>query len=471
LSRPYRAFPAGSGRYLAVALLFILLLAASGSGGCSCRQPEELPGGTDPDADPASSDSQTDPAPPLLAEMWTALVSDTPLASGATSLTDRLTFSLDESGRFDALRATLYVVETGNTATVYISRATVWRSLYSDMSSWMTASSVPNRADGLQYHHQGYGYNNALAALVEHVMVPGPRVPGSVNLFGEVIGGSGAMAREKFILRDLLAEAGILVNLHFPGDCAVADIARAPRACLNIPRCAPMADRAAQLMEDRFGVPYLKVPMPYGLRNTDRWLRETAARVGQERAAERVIRAGHARLEPLLAAARRRLSGRVAAVHGGPGRVVANIAVAHELGLRVGMVSMFFSTPLACRQVIDALAEIGEDPQIFLDCSLEEVRRATRELGVEVWFGNSLDFPQTYEETGMPAFETLIYQVPYQGYEGYANALRHFIHRDRLSSAALERPAGQAGCRRRPGSCPEAAAVTLGGCCNGDDRR
>jgi nitrogenase molybdenum-cofactor synthesis protein NifE len=304
-------------------------------------------------------------------------------------------------------------------------------------------------ADGLQHYSQGHGYNAALAGLIENVMQPaGIRLERSVNLFGEVVGGDAALARDKFLLRDMLARIGVYVNAMVPAGSAVEDIERAPRARLNVPRCGPMAGPAARLMRERFDVPFVSPAMPYGVANSERWLMSVAEFFGLEEGARRVIAAERRRLRPLLAQARAGLAGKRAAVHGGPGRVAANIRFAHELGCRIEVVSLFFATEAAYRQVLDAVAETGQDPLILIDRSMEEVRRTVAEQGIEAWFGNSLDFPATYMQSGLAAFETLIYQVPYEGFIGCANALRHVVHRSQ--HVPLARPAGARGTAGAP---------------------
>jgi hypothetical protein len=97
------------------------------------------------------------------------------------------------------------------------------------------------------------------------------------------------------------------------------------------------------------------------------------------------------------------------------------------------------------------------------------------EQGIEAWFGNSLDFPATYMQSGLAAFETLIYQVPYEGFIGCANALRHVVHRSQ--HVPLARPAGAAcggaaGAPRAPTpSRPAVEDAPRAACRGGGERR
>jgi len=100
----------GITRRLVFVLALSLLLAAAGGGGCSCRRGSDSTAGTDP-ADVVQPESGQDSI--CLAGEWSELLAQTTLGTDSKLLTDWVRFSLDDSGRFDAVSATLYDVAAG----------------------------------------------------------------------------------------------------------------------------------------------------------------------------------------------------------------------------------------------------------------------------------------------------------------------------------------------------------------------
>lgn len=285
-------------------------------------------------------------------------------------------------------------------------------------------------ADGLQYYTQSYGYNEALSRLIEQVFHhPKEKTENAVNFFGEIIPGFSALAMDKFILRDLLKRVGVRVQAIVTAGSSVAELEHAPRAEANVPRCGLMLSYASQLMEKRFGVPTLKVVMPYGIKNTTRWLETVAAFFDLEERAHVVVAEEVKKLQPLMEKARKLLHGKTVGVNGGPGRSPAFLRLADELGCKVALFNMFFGNEAAFEQVAQILGEIESEPYIMVDSSMDEVRQVAEELKVDVWFGDALDFPNTYTRMALPSFETLIYQKSFEGFEGCKNLLKHIIHR------------------------------------------
>lgn len=292
------------------------------------------------------------------------------------------------------------------------------------------------KADGLQYYTQSYGYNEALVGLIDNVFQhPKEKTEKSVNLFGEIIPGFSALGMDKYILRDLLKRIGVRVQAIVTAGSSVSVLEQAPRAQVNVPRCGLMLSYASQRMEKRFGVPTLETIMPYGIRNTTRWLEKIAAYFDVTEKAEQVVAQEKEKLRPLFEKARTLLRGKVVGVNGGPGRAPAFLFLADELGCKVALFNLFFGNDVVFRQVETILSEMESDPLIMVDCSMDEVRLQAEELGIEVWFGDALDFPNTYTKIGLPSFETLIYQKSFEGFEGCENLLKHIVHRTLMPTA------------------------------------
>lgn len=119
------------------------------------------------------------------------------------------------------------------------------------------------------------GWAQGLALAVSE-MKPQKRRPLAVNVLGAtpfLLKGREDAAE----IRRLLQAAGYEV-ISMPGAGSPwEDIMRAPAAALNLVIRDELALDAARRMEKEFGVPYLSVGIPYGMKGTKRWL----ARIGE----------------------------------------------------------------------------------------------------------------------------------------------------------------------------------------------
>jgi nitrogenase molybdenum-iron protein alpha chain len=94
-------------------------------------------------------------------------------------------------------------------------------------------------------------------------------------------------------------------------------------------------------LEDKYGVPEVKAPPPFGSKWTDLWLREVAKITGKEDIAEAVIESEHARIRPEIEKIKEKLQGKKVYIFAGDAfaHSLANVVV--ELGLRlVGMTTL-----------------------------------------------------------------------------------------------------------------------------------
>jgi nitrogenase molybdenum-iron protein alpha/beta subunit len=178
--------------------------------------------------------------------------------------------------------------------------------------------------------------------------------------------------------------------------------------------------------------------MPYGLTNTKQWLMTIAEFFDLTERAERVIEAETAKLAPLFERAKSLLEGKRVAVNGGPGRAPAFLRMADELGCDVQLFNMFFGNDVVFEQVESIVSEMESSPVIMVDTSMDDVRNAAEELVVDIWFGDALDFPNTYTRMALPSFETLIYQKSFEGFEGCKNLLKHIIHRTVMPTTPVQ---------------------------------
>jgi nitrogenase molybdenum-iron protein alpha chain len=138
-----------------------------------------------------------------------------------------------------------------------------------------------------------------------------------VNLLGEYnIGGDGWETER------ILKKIGYKVVAVFTGDGAIADIARAHKADLNLVQCHRSINYVAEMMKSAFGTDWLKVNF-IGLKAVGKTLRKIAKFFGDSALAERteeVIEEETQAIAGDIAHYRERLSGRQAAIFVGGSR-------------------------------------------------------------------------------------------------------------------------------------------------------
>lgn len=169
---------------------------------------------------------------------------------------------------------------------------------------------IPVRCEGYRGVSQSAGHHIASNSLMEHLVGteelenPGPF---DVNVFGEYnIGG------DYWAVKDLLEKVGYRVVSPFTGDASFHDIAKAHRAKLNILLCHRSINYTNRMMEEKYGLPWLKVNY-LGVVDTISTLRDMAAFFDNSdltKKTEAVIAEEMARILPVIDMYRKRLSGK-----------------------------------------------------------------------------------------------------------------------------------------------------------------
>jgi nitrogenase molybdenum-iron protein alpha chain len=177
----------------------------------------------------------------------------------------------------------------------------------------------------LSYNCEGYkgvsqsaGHHIANNNLMERVIGTGTeRKDGKhvINLLGEYnIGGDG------WELERILKEIGYTVNCVLTGDSSYLDIKNLHLADLNLVQCHRSINYIAEMMETKYGIPWLKVNF-IGIDSTNQSLRQMAQCFGDEelvKQTEVVIERETARIAPVLEQYSKMLKGKTAfAIVGG----------------------------------------------------------------------------------------------------------------------------------------------------------
>jgi len=246
-------------------------------------------------------------------------------------------------------------------------------------------------------HHTAYG--ETLSRLAEEISRPaGTPRPASVNLVGMLRGGPDL--RE---LKRVLSLAGIEVLSVLSADSTLGDLEALGEAALNIVVCEPAGRAPAELLEKKFGTPFIVVEFPIGARAAVSFLSHVTSALGlpfspqcltgeigagssltRETGGEET---GHpagdrespdAQVRPL----------RVAVI-GGPTRAISMCRFLADAGLEPILVVVDFDTGTR-----EKLAGLGiRDLEILIEPSQEVILSRLSALGVDLVIGGMSERP------------------------------------------------------------------------------
>lgn len=241
-------------------------------------------------------------------------------------------------------------------------------------------------------------------------------------------GGEGAnflgdfnLSGEMWIIKGYLESIGIRLVSTITGDARCADILKAPSAALNIVQCAGSMTYLAKRMEDRFGIPYIKVRF-FGVRDTGDSLLRIAEALGDAGAAGKArafIMREETRIRRRLEHYRERLEGRKAAIYVGGGfKAISLIRQFEELGMKTVLVG----TQTGKRDEYDAIRQLAEEDAVILDdANPAELEGFMREKGADILVGGVKERPLAYKLGVAFCDHNHERKHPLCGYEGAVN--------------------------------------------------
>jgi len=137
----------------------------------------------------------------------------------------------------------------------------------------------------------------------------------SINILGEF-----NLAGEAWIIKDYYNQMGIDVVSTMTGDGRVDDIRRSHGASLNVVQCSGSMTKLAKMMEERYGIPYIRVSY-FGIEDMSQALYDVAKHFNDKpeimEAAKKLVSREVMELYPKLQKFRKALSGRRAAIYVG----------------------------------------------------------------------------------------------------------------------------------------------------------
>jgi nitrogenase molybdenum-iron protein beta chain len=146
------------------------------------------------------------------------------------------------------------------------------------------------------------GMDAGLEALLAHIPKSDAKTPNSVNLIAPFASSNPTWWADLAWVREVLSDLGIEVKSVLAHDTPFEDLAKAGAASANLVLSHDAGQKLAIRMEKSHGIPWILsgIPLPVGLTNTARWLRELAGRFGLAGLVEPRIAAGEERVASVL---------------------------------------------------------------------------------------------------------------------------------------------------------------------------
>jgi len=216
--------------------------------------------------------------------------------------------------------------------------------------------------------------------------------PYSINILGDF-----NLAGEIWLVRDYFKRMGIEVVANITGDGRVDDIRRCHGAALNVVQCSGSTMDLANMMEERYGTPSLRVSY-FGIEDMADSLYSVAAHFNNPEITERtkeVVRREVSAIMPELKRYQQALIGKKAAIYvGGAFKAFSLVKAFRMLGMSVAMVGSQTGT----REDYQELAAICDPGTIIVDdANPLELTAFLEEKSVDIFVGGVKERPIAYK--------------------------------------------------------------------------
>lgn len=252
---------------------------------------------------------------------------------------------------------------------------------------------IPVLAEGFRGTKRD-GYNAATRALMSLIGRGDTTSIGriSINLVGDF-----NVAGESWIIRKYFEQMGIEVVSVLTGDGRVDEIARAHGARLNVVQCAGSMTPLAEAMQERYGIPFLRVSF-FGIEDTSDSLYRVAKFFAEPTvlsAAQELVRREVAAVMPELRRIKQTVKGKRAALYvGGAFKAFSLVRALRQLGVSV----VLAGTQTGKTADYEELQAICDDDTVIVDDTNPlELANFLLEKDVDVFIGGVKERPLAYK--------------------------------------------------------------------------
>lgn len=250
---------------------------------------------------------------------------------------------------------------------------------------------IPVKSSGFA-GNKSMGYKAACNALLRLMGEKKTSKVPKVNFLGDF-----NLAGELWIIEGYLRQIGVDILVKFTGDSRSEDILEAPSASLNIVQCAGSMTFLAKQMEERYGIPFVKVSF-FGLEDTKLSLLKIAEAIGDKevlKKANELIFIEELKTAWKLEPYRQRLKDKKAAIYVGGGfKAISLIKQFEDLGVDTVMVGTQTGKP----EDYEVIQSISKEGTVILDdTNPSELEKFMKEKGADILVGGVKERPLAYK--------------------------------------------------------------------------
>lgn len=262
-----------------------------------------------------------------------------------------------------------------------------------EVSSKTNIPVIPVKSEGFMGNKRA-GYTAACNAM-DQLIGTGDTTgisPYSINILGDF-----NLAGEIWLIREYFERMGVEVVANITGDGRVADLQRCHGAALNVVQCSGATMELAQIMEDKYGVPFFHVSY-FGIEDMAQALYDVAEHFKNPEIMEKTRQLVKEELEellPKLAFYKKALQGKKAAIYvGGSFKAFSLVKTLRLIGMNVVMVGSQTGTEQEYRE----LAEITDPGTVIVDdANALELTSFLEEQKVDLFVGGVKERPIAFK--------------------------------------------------------------------------
>lgn len=326
--------------------------------------------------------------------------------------TKKLKEAIIESNKEYPFASAIYVNSTCTTGLIGDDVDAVCKEMTEELGKDVVAFNTP----GFSGVSQSKGHHITNDAVFDRLV--GTKEPPKTTGYDICLIGEYNIDGDLWVLEKYLTEMGLNILSRFSGDASHDELCWMHRSKLNLVRCQRSATYIADLIEEKYGVPYKKVDF-FSTEYCDDNLRMLGRYFGLEEEAEVVIEKYHGEVKEELKWYKEQLSGKkVYIFSGGPKSWHLSIPLEKELGLDIIAVASQF-------EHLDGYdkmkARVKEGTTILDDPNSLELEELILTNKPDLILAGIKEKYLAYKH-GIPAIQIHSYENgPYIGYEGFLN--------------------------------------------------
>ncbi|WP_196594007.1 nitrogenase iron-molybdenum cofactor biosynthesis protein NifE [Pectinatus sottacetonis] len=253
---------------------------------------------------------------------------------------------------------------------------------------------IPVKAAGFSgTKRQGYKLAcDAVMKLIRPYKLVGKMSHHGLNILGDF-----NLAGEMWLIQNYFRNIGIDIVSTFTGDASYDKLLKAPAAALNIVQCAGSSIYMANLMEEEFDIPFIKVSF-FGIEDTSASIMQVANILGDETViarAEEFTSRESARLRKFVDKYKKNFLGKKAAIYVGGGfKAISLIRQFNEMGIQTVVVG----TQTGRKDEYEIIQSIvNEDTVILDDANPAELEYFMKQKHADILVGGVKERPLAYK--------------------------------------------------------------------------